>query len=76
MPTARRIRPCDTAERVPSWPRSTPPPALGPEVIAEGMETREQAVALAEIGNLRDVHGNHFGLPTGESEAAELLDES
>ena len=40
------------------------------------METREQAVALAEIGNFRYVRGHHFGLPTGESEAAELLDES
>ena len=49
--------------------------ALGLEVIAEGVETREQATALADLGNFRYVQGHHFGRPSGEVEASELLEE-
>ena len=49
--------------------------ALGLEVIAEGVETREQATALADLGNFRYVQGHHFGRPSGEVEAGELLEE-
>ena len=49
--------------------------ALGLEVIAEGIETREQAAALAELGPFRYVQGHHFGPPSDHTEAAELLEE-
>ena len=49
--------------------------ALGLDVIAEGVETREQAKALADLGNFRYVQGHHFGRPAGELEAGELLEE-
>ncbi len=47
--------------------------ALGLDVIAEGVETRAQADALAEIGNFRYAQGHHFGPPAGELEVEELL---
>ena len=49
--------------------------ALGLDVIAEGVETHEQASALADLGNFRYVQGHHFGRPSGEFEAGELLEE-
>ncbi|MDQ2666109.1 MAG: EAL domain-containing protein [Gemmatimonadota bacterium] len=48
--------------------------ALGIAVIAEGVETVEQASALSGIGSFWYVQGNHFGRPKGESEAAEMLE--
>lgn len=47
--------------------------ALGIEVIAEGVETLEQASALTGIGSFRYVQGNHFGGVKGEFEAGEML---
>lgn len=47
--------------------------ALGLDVVAEGVETREQAAALAEMGHFRYVQGNHFGKPAGQAAARELL---
>ena len=48
--------------------------ALGLDVVAEGVETREQETALTSIGNFRYVQGNHFGRPSGEVEVQELLE--
>ncbi len=47
--------------------------SLGIDVIAEGVECMAQATALSGIGNFWYVQGNHFGRPTGESEATEML---
>jgi EAL domain-containing protein (putative c-di-GMP-specific phosphodiesterase class I) len=47
--------------------------ALGIDVIAEGVETVDQALALSGIGNFRYVQGNHFGWPKGEGEVGEML---
>ena len=47
--------------------------ALGIDVIAEGVETREQASELGKIGNFRYVQGNHFGQPRGEFEVGAML---
>ena len=47
--------------------------ALGIEVIAEGVETLEQAAALGRIGNFWYVQGNHFGRPKGELEVGAML---
>ena len=46
---------------------------LGIDVIADGVETLEQASALSGIGNFWYVQGNHFGAPRGETEAGELM---
>ena len=37
--------------------------ALGLDVMAEGVETQEQAAALAAMGGFRYVQGNYFGRP-------------
>ena len=47
--------------------------ALGIDVIAEGVETFDQASALGMIGNFRYVQGNHFGRPKGEVEVGAML---
>lgn len=47
--------------------------ALGIDVIAEGVETFDQATALGMIGNFRYVQGNHFGRPKGEMEVGAML---
>ncbi len=47
--------------------------ALGIGVIAEGVETVEQASALSGIGSFWYVQGNHFGRPKGDLEAGEML---
>ncbi len=47
--------------------------ALGLTVVAEGVETAEQAAALAEMGHFRYVQGNHFGRPAAEAVAKGLL---
>ena len=47
--------------------------ALGLDVVAEGVESHEQAAALAEMGHFRYVQGNHFGKPAGHAVARELL---
>ena len=47
--------------------------ALGLDVVAEGVESQEQAAALVEMGHFRSVQGNHFGKPAGHAVARELL---
>jgi diguanylate cyclase (GGDEF)-like protein/PAS domain S-box-containing protein len=49
--------------------------ALGLDVIAEGVETSEQAAVLGEIGAVRYVQGNYFGRPLGSPTVGELLEE-
>lgn len=46
--------------------------ALGLTVIAEGVETREQAEMLAEFG-CDQMQGYYFSKPIGEAEFAQLL---
>ena len=47
--------------------------ALGLDVVAEGVETQEQADALASMGHFRYVQGNHFGRPVAEKAAKRIL---
>ena len=49
--------------------------ALGLDVVAEGVETREQAATLAAMGGFRYVQGHYFGKPVVSSEAEEMLEE-
>ncbi len=48
--------------------------ALGLDVVAEGVETREQAAAIATM--VRYAQGNHFGRPAAASAARRLLMQS
>jgi diguanylate cyclase (GGDEF)-like protein/PAS domain S-box-containing protein len=49
--------------------------ALGLDVIAEGVETAEQAAALGEMGAVRFVQGNYFGRPLGSPTVGALLED-
>ena len=48
--------------------------ALGLDVVAEGVETREQARALAGMGGFRYVQGNLYGHPGAAGAAGVLID--
>ncbi len=48
--------------------------ALGLDVVAEGVETREQAGILSSIGGFRYVQGHFYGEPVIATDAEELLD--
>jgi EAL domain-containing protein (putative c-di-GMP-specific phosphodiesterase class I) len=49
--------------------------ALHLDVVAEGVETREQADVLAEMGGFRYVQGHYFGKPVASSKAEEMIEE-
>ena len=49
--------------------------ALGLDVVAEGVETQEQAALLAEMGGFRYVQGHFFGRPGVAGDAEELIAE-
>lgn len=48
--------------------------ALGLDVVAEGVETREQADVLAEMGGFHYVQGHFFGRPSVPLASGDLLD--
>ena len=50
--------------------------ALGLEVVAEGVETREQAVELAAMEGVRYVQGHFYGRPGHADEAEGMIEES
>ncbi|MDB4879278.1 MAG: putative signaling protein [Gemmatimonadetes bacterium] len=47
--------------------------ALGLDVVAEGVETREQAALLSAMGGFRYVQGHFFGKPGVAGDAEELI---
>jgi diguanylate cyclase (GGDEF)-like protein/PAS domain S-box-containing protein len=47
--------------------------ALGLDVVAEGVETREQAAVLSSMGGFRYVQGHYFGAPVVPTEAEEII---
>jgi EAL domain-containing protein (putative c-di-GMP-specific phosphodiesterase class I) len=49
--------------------------SLGLDVVAEGVETREQALRLRALG-CQSAQGYHFGRPLPSEEVAALLDET
>ena len=49
--------------------------ALGLDVVAEGVETSEQAALLTEMGGFRYVQGHFFGKPSVAGDAEELIAE-
>jgi diguanylate cyclase (GGDEF)-like protein/PAS domain S-box-containing protein len=49
--------------------------ALGLDVVAEGVETREQAAVLSAMGGFRYVQGHFYGKPVQPDDAGELIED-